>query len=180
MNSTGHSSNISHVTVDLVNPFTAGLKITEVQSSVKSHGINLGGINQTVTFDATGHETTTSPNLSFDLNLNPPDIFSVTRKLTTLAGLRTEQLDGIVALGGYQYVATTDDDNAPRPPNLSVNDSGNMAQSKRDKNMYTGFDLPDFIDKAFKQLRADIELTSLVSIGNECSIAMIYTVLLKE
>ncbi len=163
LNSTGHDNNISHVTVDLVNPFTAGLKVTRVQSNVKSHGINLGGIDQPVTFDAAGHKTSTSPEFDFNLNLDPPSIFSVTRKLATLAGLSTDQLDGIVALGGYQYIATTDDDNAPT--NVSVNGSGNSTRSKRDMNLYTNFNLPDFVNKAFKQLRADVELTSLVSIG---------------
>lgn len=40
----------------------------------------------------------------------PPDIFSLLRALAVDAGLSTEQLDGIVALGGYEYVPT-----APNP-----------------------------------------------------------------
>jgi hypothetical protein len=180
LNSTGHGDNISHVTVDLVNPFTSDLKITEVQSRVQSHGINLGGINQTVVFDAMGHQTTTSPNLSFDLNLDPVEIFSVTRKLATLAGLGTEQLDGIVALGGYQYVTTTDDDDAPAASSLSTQDSRNTTRLKRDENIFTGFNLPNFIDTAFKQLRADVELTSSVSIGKTSLERILTTRLLKS
>ena len=42
-----------------------------------------------------------------DLNLYPPDIFSLLRALAVDAGLGTEQLDGIVALGGYAYVPTS-------------------------------------------------------------------------
>ncbi|KAI0686332.1 hypothetical protein BC835DRAFT_1523137 [Cytidiella melzeri] len=166
LNSTGAGNNISHVTVDLVNPFTAGLKITQVQSIVKSHGINLGTIDQAVTIDATGHQTTTSPDINLNLNLNPPDIFAVTRKLAMLAGLGTDQLDGVVALGGYQYTPTTDDDDAPTPSSSNSSENSILTQMRRDTNMYTGFNLPDYVNRAFKQLRADIQLTSLVSIGD--------------
>ncbi|KAI0072486.1 hypothetical protein K474DRAFT_1678619 [Panus rudis PR-1116 ss-1] len=164
LNTTGHSDNISHVTVDLVNPFTAGLSITQITSSVKSHGITLGSINQDVAFDASGHSTTTSPNFNLEMNLNPPDIFTVTRKLATLAGLGTDQLDGIVALGGYEYVTATDDDSAPARPSSSASNSSGA--QKRDTNMYTGFNLPKYVDEAFKQLRADVQLSSSVKIGD--------------
>ena len=64
LTTTGHSDNVSHVTVDLVIPFTADLKITEISSTVTSHGINLGTINQTLDdFTASGKKTTTSPRL---------------------------------------------------------------------------------------------------------------------
>ena len=160
------------MTVELINPFTAGLKITQVQSTVKSHGINLGGINQAVTFDAAGRNTSMSPQLDFELNLDPPSIFSVTRKLASLAGLSTDQLDGIVALGGYKYLSTTDDDNTPT--NSSTSQSENSAQTKRDANIYTNFNLPEFVDKAFQQLRADVALTSLVSIGKHIVVRLIH------
>lgn len=42
-----------------------------------------------------------------NLNLFPPDIFTLLRILAVEAGLPTEQLDGIVALGGIEYVNTT-------------------------------------------------------------------------
>jgi hypothetical protein len=141
---------------------------------VKSHGIQLGSINQDVSFDASGHSTTTSPDFNLDMNLNPPDIFSVTRKLATLAGLGTDQLDGIVALGGYEYVTTTEDDDTPAPSSSATSDSSGDGGSsskrsgdlKRATNMYTGFNLPNYVDEAFKQLRADVQLSSSVTIGS--------------
>jgi hypothetical protein len=45
--------------------------------------------------------------LDSNLNLFPPDIFSLLRALVVDAGLPTEQLDGIVALGGYTYTPST-------------------------------------------------------------------------
>jgi hypothetical protein len=42
-----------------------------------------------------------------NLNLYPDDIFSLLRELAIEAGLSTQQLDGIVQLGGYTYVSTT-------------------------------------------------------------------------
>ncbi|KAI0340460.1 hypothetical protein BDW22DRAFT_1360443 [Trametopsis cervina] len=178
LNTTGHGNNLAHVTVDLVNPFTAGLTITQVQSNVSSHGIHLGSIDQAVAFPASGHKTTTSPNFNLDLNMDPSDLFTVTRRLAVLAGLDTAQLDGIVALGGYQYVASTDDDDKPAPFTASANSTiaghGTSTQTRRDTNIYTGFNFPDFIDKAFRQLRADVQLSSLVNIG-DYSTKLVYT-----
>lgn len=172
LTTTGHSDNIAHVTVDLVNPFTADLHITEINSSVKSHGINLGSINQTVQFPATGKKTSSSPALNLDMNLDPPSIFSVTRALAVVAGLDTEQLDGIVALGGYTYLQTTDDDSANSTS--SKRDVVPAARSIGKRNIYTNFNLPNFVDAAFKQLRSDVELVSKVTIG-EYTTTLSYT-----
>ncbi|EPQ57376.1 hypothetical protein GLOTRDRAFT_120580 [Gloeophyllum trabeum ATCC 11539] len=153
LNSTGRDNNISHVTVNLANPFTAGLDITQIKSSVSSYGINLGSIQTSTNFSSPGHTTTTSPSLDLNMNLDPPAIFTLTRALAVDAGLSTEQLDGIVELGGYQYVQTS-----PEAP-------ASNSSSRRD-NIYTNFSLPTFVDAAFKQLRSDVELTSVVNIGD--------------
>lgn len=127
---------------------------------MSSHGINLGSIDQTLSFPADGKKTSTSPAINLDMNLDPPSIFSVTRKLATLAGLDTDQLDGIVALGGYQYIATTDEDDAANATKRALE-----RMKKRDTNIFTNFNLPNFVDAAFKELRADIQLSSAVTIG---------------
>ena len=165
LSSTGHENNTAHVTVDLVNPFSADLHITQITSSVKSHGINLGSINQGVEFAAGGKKTSTSPALNLDMNLDPASIFSVTRALAVLAGLDTEQLDGIVQLGGYQYLQTTDDDSRNSTTKLKRKEAPDNGSFNKRDNIYTNFNLPNFIDTAFKQLRADVQLTSSVTIG---------------
>jgi hypothetical protein len=71
---------------------------------VQAKGIPLGTIQQSTDFAVVGHQSTTSPDLDLDLNLDPPSMFTLVRLLAIDAGLGTDQLDGIVALGGYQYI----------------------------------------------------------------------------
>jgi len=101
---TGHGNNIAHTQVSLSDPFTSGFSIVTVNSTVQAKGIHLGTIQQSTNFAVTGHQSTTSPDLDLDLNLDPPSMFTLVRLLAIDAGLGTEQLDGIVALGGYQYI----------------------------------------------------------------------------
>lgn len=50
--------------------------------------------------------------LNLNMNLEPPTIFTLLRRLAVQAGEGTDQLDQIVALGGIQYVSSTDADGA--------------------------------------------------------------------
>jgi hypothetical protein len=86
------TNNISQVTVSLINPFTAGFDITSISSDVTSHAV-----------------------LNMTMNYDPPTLFTLTRVLAVQAGLDPTQLDGIAALGGYQYVAATMEDSKPVP-----------------------------------------------------------------
>ncbi|KAI0298570.1 hypothetical protein BC826DRAFT_1096594 [Russula brevipes] len=86
-------------------------------------------------------------------NLDPAALFTVTRLCAVAAGLSTEQLDGIVEIGGYKYLDTTGGDSS-------------SASSKKRSNMYSGFNLPSFIDTAFKQLHSDVQLETDVQIGD--------------
>ncbi|KAG2131418.1 uncharacterized protein EDB93DRAFT_1255529 [Suillus bovinus] len=148
------TSNVSQVTVALVNPFTAGFDITSISSNVTSHGLYLGSINTATNFNSAGKSTTKSPVLDMTMNYDPPTLFTLTRVLAVQAGLDPTQLDGIVALGDYQYVTATTTDSEPVP------------QQQRRDNIYTGFNLPNFVDKAFKQLRSDIQLSAQLTIGD--------------
>ncbi|KAI9463679.1 hypothetical protein BJY52DRAFT_1404720 [Lactarius psammicola] len=150
---TGHENNITHVSVALVNPFTAGLLITGIRSTVSTHGISLGTIETSTNFTSTGKSTVTSPNLDLDLNMDPAALFTVTRLCAVAAGLGTEQLDAIVQLGGYQYLQVT-----------GGNSSG--ATKRRRDNLFTGFNLPNFVDTAFKQLQSDVQLEADLQIGD--------------
>lgn len=99
--------------MDLANPFTAGFEITQITSSVTSHGLALGTIQTATNFSAAGKSTTTSPPLDLNMNFDPPMLFTLTRVLAVQAGLDPAPLDGIVALGGYSYVQTANADSAP-------------------------------------------------------------------
>jgi hypothetical protein len=119
------------VTVDLVNPFTAALDITQVTSSVTSHGIPLGNIATPTNFSAAGKTSTTSPTLDLNLNFDPAALFTLTRVLAVDAGEDTTQLDGIVQLGGYSYISATTADAPPTKREAILSDN-----TKRD-NIYT-------------------------------------------
>lgn len=119
------------MTVDLVNPFTSALDITQVTSSVTSHSINLGTITTATNFTAAGKMSSTSPTLDLSLNFDPPSLFTLTRVLDVDAGEDTTQLDGIVALGGYKYVSAT---NADAPP---TNRREVIPRDNTKRNIYT-------------------------------------------
>ena len=101
---TGHANDTAHTVVALANPFSADLVVTRVQSDVTFKGITLGTIDMPVTFSSKGNSTTDSPNLDLNMNMDPASLFTVTRILAQEAGESTEQLDAIVALGGYTYL----------------------------------------------------------------------------
>jgi hypothetical protein len=101
---TGIVNNITHVTVDLANPFTSGITITKISSNVSTFGLSLGTIQFNTDFAAAGKKTTTSPALDLNLNFNPSVMFTVTRALAVEAGEDPTPLDGITQLGGINYL----------------------------------------------------------------------------
>ncbi|KAG5646292.1 hypothetical protein DXG03_003889 [Asterophora parasitica] len=149
LSTTGRENNISHVTVSLNNPFSTPLHITRITSTVRSYGIPLGTIETNTDFTTAPKATTRSPNLDLKLNFDPAALFTLTRALAVEAGLDVDPLDGIVELGGIKYLSITGE-----PPKL-----------KRRANVFTGFNLPTFVQTAFKKLKSDVELTADVTIG---------------
>ncbi|KAJ4468227.1 hypothetical protein J3R30DRAFT_3715154 [Lentinula aciculospora] len=149
LSTTGVVNNISDVTVNLANPFTAALDVTGIQSTVSVFGIDLGTIETSTNFSSTGKSITTSPTLPFNMNFDPSALFTVTRALAVEAGEDVAPLDGIVSLGGYEYLMIT----------------GPAVSSKSDASLYKNFTLPDFVQTAFKQLKSDVNLTVDVTIG---------------
>lgn len=123
LNSTGHGNNITHASVSLTNPFTAGLSISQINSNITYLGISLGTISSSVAWNASGKSTTASPDLDMELNLDPQSLFTILRALAVTAGLGTEQLDGMVALGGYHYLPTTNISSGQRKRELSPRDN---------------------------------------------------------
>ncbi|KAG6857277.1 hypothetical protein H0H87_007110 [Tephrocybe sp. NHM501043] len=150
LSTTGRTNNISHVTVSLVNPFSAPLHITKISSTVKSFGIVLGTIETNVDLKSAPNSTTESPTLDLNMNFDPAALFTVTRALAVEAGLDVDPLDGIVDLGGIKYLSITGE-----PPKL-----------KRRANVFDGFELPKFVNAAFKKLQSDVELNVDVAIGD--------------
>lgn len=152
---TGTENNISHVTVALNNPFSADLQITKISSNVAYKSIPLGTIESNDAFKATAKSNTDSPQLDLDMNFDPAALFTVTRALAQEAGEDVAPLDGIVQLGGYEYLRISGDDD---------NDSQSR-KAKRQADLYRGFNLPKFVQSAFSKLQSDVELTTDVTIG---------------
>ncbi|KAF8485430.1 hypothetical protein JB92DRAFT_3101521 [Gautieria morchelliformis] len=71
LNTTGKQNNMAHVNINLKNPFSAGLTITSINSTVTSHGLSVGTIQTSTNFPASGKLTTTSPMLDLNMNLDP-------------------------------------------------------------------------------------------------------------
>ncbi|KAF7301181.1 hypothetical protein MIND_00682600 [Mycena indigotica] len=155
LTSTGRSSNISHVTVSLANPFTTPLQITSIKSTVSAFGINLGTIDSKTGFASPGKATTKSPPLELNMNVEPSTLFSLTRRLALEAGLNVDPLDQIVQIGGISYL-----------PAAATGSSPIRRHFSRDTNVFTGFNLPNFVQAAFKKLQSDVELTAGVNIGD--------------
>jgi hypothetical protein len=68
--------------------------------------ITLGTIESSDSFQAKAKSKTDSPELDLNMNFDPEALFTVTRALAVEAGLDPAPLDGIVSLGGYNYLNT--------------------------------------------------------------------------
>jgi len=168
---TGHENNLARVSVALANPFTAALSVTGVRSNVSTLGISFGTIEASTNFTCAGRSTTNSPNLDINLNVDPAALFTVTHACAVAAGLSTEQLDGIVDIGGYKYLQTTGGDS----PGASTKKRGNIYtfvtlyvtfnSDSHHEPLISGFNLQNFVDAAFKQLHSDVQLEVDVQIG---------------
>ncbi|KAG6891741.1 hypothetical protein C0992_006161 [Termitomyces sp. T32_za158] len=150
LSTTGRSNNISHVTVSLNNPFSTPLEITKISSTVSSFGILLGNIESNVNFKSAPNSTTESPTLDLNMNFDPATLFTVTRALAVEAGMDVDPLDAIVNLGGIKYLSIT----------------GEPPKTQRRANIFDGFNLPNFVNAAFKKLQSDVALNVDVTIGD--------------
>lgn len=179
--STGNKDDVAQTIVSLDNPFTSPLTITHIKSNVTSHGIFVATLDTDTNYNARGKGTSQSPLLDLHLNLYPPDIFALVRAYAKDAGLDVRPLDGVVAIGGYTYSKTTDANtpqgnqgNSPsrRSTELELTDESNELTSvdhvlhKRKTNMFTGFNIVDFTDKAFASALVNLEIMSASNIGD--------------
>ncbi|KAM0789126.1 hypothetical protein ACM66B_003180 [Microbotryomycetes sp. NB124-2] len=183
---TGRLNNVADTTVQLNNPFTTDLEIQSIQSNVTAFGLFVGSIVTDQQFPSAGKASSASPQLPLTLNLYPPDIFALLRALVVEAGLPTEQIDGIVQLGGYTLTPTTNADDARTRVKraafeqlgafetlgdhvpLFSNDTDAaefQLQKRQSNNIYTGFDLPSFVLQAFSRLEVIVDLIAQVGLG---------------
>ena len=179
LESTGITDDVAQTQVSLDNPFTSPISITHIVSNVTSHGLFLASLDTDTQYDASGKGISKSPLMNLHINLFPPDLFALVRRYALNAGESVEQLDGIMKIGGYTYSETTDANTQP------TGSSGNQrryiedketgpetleererALVKRKQNMYTNFNIANFVDKAFTKAAVDLDIVSTASIGD--------------
>ena len=232
LDTTGITDDRAESTVFLQNPFTSDLKITGIKSNVTSHGIFVASIDTPLDFTARGRSVTQSPPVSLNLNLFPPDIFSLVRALAIQSGQDPAYIDGVVQLGGYtlspstsantrrslsdddkflskrteseeavgladdddelartllsvgnnvaaladmeerqmedmhmRYVEADNSDVVLQPRAVPAEEVAQQLLEKRD-NLYTGFDLPTYVGRAFSVATANLEIESAAQIGD--------------
>lgn len=185
LETTGVSDNIANATVFLSNPFTTSLTITQIRSNVTSHGIYVASIDTPLSFVATGHAVTQSPPIPLGLNLYPPDLFGLVRALALQSGQDPIYIDALVQLGGYSMTPSTEANSRRSLMQEAVGDemAGLLVNKSEDEwslgyyreeptslwkrdNLFTGFDLPSYVDRAFGSATANLEIVAAASVGN--------------
>ncbi|WFD30560.1 hypothetical protein MSPP1_001581 [Malassezia sp. CBS 17886] len=163
LNTTGVTDDVANAVVSMNNPFSSTLQINKIQSNVTSHGVFVASIDTPVDITLPGKKVTDSPVIPLHLNLYPPDIFGLLRALVVQSGQDPRPLDGVVDIGGYTYTKSTDANGGPPPPPPAKR---SVPLERRDTNIFTGFDLPSYVDKAFKSARANLAITASSQIGD--------------
>ncbi|KAI9258208.1 hypothetical protein BDA99DRAFT_113950 [Phascolomyces articulosus] len=139
---------IVNVQVSLANPFSAGLTITTVKSSVTYKGMPVGNIDQDISgqpFIVAGHTTAESAPLQMTMNIEPAAVALLLRTLALDANLDTRPLDAMLGMGGFSIAGM--DDVAP------------------DSSLFNGFNISSYVMDAMKILKADLQLSSGLTIG---------------
>jgi hypothetical protein len=104
------------------------------------------------------------------MNFDPAALFTITRALAVQAGLDVAPLDAIVQLGGIQYLTTTPPSSRRRANEFTYVVCSIFFLSEYSVLIFSscgfrGFNLPNFVDTAFKKLQSDVQLTAGVLIG---------------
>ncbi|KAL0075855.1 hypothetical protein J3Q64DRAFT_1811555 [Phycomyces blakesleeanus] len=142
------SNGVVNVKVALANPFTTGLSITKIVSSVSYQGMPVGNIDQDISnnpFIVTGKSTGISPELDMTMNLEPAVIALLMRQLAVVGNLDTRPLDALLTLGGFHIEG--------------------QEQVSADASLFENFNLSSFVMEAMKNLIVDIQLDSVVNMG---------------
>ncbi|KAI7859248.1 hypothetical protein BDC45DRAFT_553635 [Circinella umbellata] len=137
-----------NVQVSIGNPFSAGLSITSVKSSVTYQGMPVGNIDQDVSgspIDIAGHSTVQSSPLQMKMNLEPAAVAMLLRDLAVKQNLDTRPLDALLTMGGFH-----------------IKGQENLAA---DPALFDGFDISKFVMDAMKGLFVDLQLESGLTIG---------------
>jgi hypothetical protein len=142
------TTNVANTIVTIANPFTAGLTITHVTSAVTYAGMPVGNIDQDLGSNPIvigGHSSATSVPIGITMNLQPAAVALLLRSNAVSAGLDVQPLDALLTMGG-----------------ISID---GQEQVSATASIFNGFNIVDFVTKAFANLHVDLQLMSTINIG---------------
>jgi hypothetical protein len=142
------SDGVVHVKVSIANPFSAGMSIHKVVSSVSYNGMPVGNIDQDIGSNPIiipGHATVQSSDLNMVMNTEPAAVALLLRSLAVTSQLDTRPLDALLTLGGFSIEG--------------------QEQVDADPSLFSGFNISNFVIDAMKSLKVDLSLASGLTIG---------------
>lgn len=148
VNEDSPKTGIVAVQVSIANPFTAGLSITSVKSSVSYKGMPVGNIDQDISSSPIvigGHSTVQSNPLDMKMNIEPASVALLLRTLAKESNLDTRALDALLGMGGLHVAG--------------------MEDVSPDSSLFQGFNISNYVMEAMKSLKADLQLQSGLTIG---------------
>ncbi|KAL0078642.1 hypothetical protein J3Q64DRAFT_1824759 [Phycomyces blakesleeanus] len=142
------TTNIVNVQVGIANPFTTGLSITKVVSSVSFQGMPIGNIDQDISNNpivVSGHVTAQSSPLSMTMNMEPAVIALLLRQLAVKSDMDLKPLDALLGMGGFHIEGQED-----VTPTADI---------------FNTFNISSYVMDAMKALQVDLQLSTELNIG---------------
>ncbi|KAG2175943.1 hypothetical protein INT44_000421 [Umbelopsis vinacea] len=141
-------TNVAGTTVTIANPFSAGLSITQVKAAVTYAGMPVGNIDADISSNPIvigGKTTAASPAIPITMNLEPAAVALLLRDNANSAGLNLQPIDALLTMGGFNIQG--------------------QQQIQGSADLFNGFNISDFVIKAFTNLHVDLQLSSVLNIG---------------
>ncbi|KAJ2957136.1 hypothetical protein NQZ79_g7103 [Umbelopsis isabellina] len=141
-------TNMASTSVTIANPFSAGLTITQVKAAVTYAGMPVGNIDADISSNPIvvgGKTTAASPGIPITMNLEPASVALLLRENAQSAGLDLQPIDALLTMGGFD-----------------VQGQQHLAP---DSSLFTNFNISSFVEQAFANLHVDLQLASVVNIG---------------
>ncbi|KAG2172665.1 hypothetical protein INT43_000012 [Umbelopsis isabellina] len=139
---------VAGTSVTIANPFSAGLTITQVKAAVTYAGMPVGNIDADISSNPIvvgGKATTPSPSIPIKMNLAPASVALLLRENAASAGLDLNPIDALLTMGGFDIQGQQHIDATPA--------------------LFQSFNISDFVIKALANLHVDLQLESLLNIG---------------
>jgi hypothetical protein len=139
---------VGGTSVTIANPFSAGLTITQVKAAVTYAGMPVGNIDADISSNPIvvgGKVQAVSPAIPITMNLEPAAVALLLRENAVSAGLDVRPIDGLLTMGGFNIQG--------------------QSQTTPNAALFNGFNISDFVIKAFTNLHVDLQLSSMINIG---------------